>query len=175
MASSSVCKSHRTEQHQQKKELSLSNADYDNENNRKILLEQLAQRTYCRLAPSTKHGVGVFAVRDIPAGVQPFRSPFRRPFTIVKLSPAQVAPLPPTSQSLVKDFFMTDSAGNHWATDPSVIDISFYLNDSKSADACNMRCVPCDDGCGYDDLETTRDIRAGEELFLSYDDNTQQK
>ena len=35
------------------------------------MLKHLRENVYCRLAPSTVHGVGVFAVRDIPAGVDP--------------------------------------------------------------------------------------------------------
>ena len=39
-------------------------------NKRKRLLGNL-KNTYCRLKPSNIEGVGVFAIRDIPQGVNP--------------------------------------------------------------------------------------------------------
>jgi hypothetical protein len=100
--------------------------------NKQALLEQLSQHTYCRLARSSIHGVGVVAVRDIPAGTHPFRSSFRRPFPIVDLTTDEVAQLPEHSRSLVRDFFLPDSDGIFSVTDPSVMDISFFLNDGKT-------------------------------------------
>lgn len=39
------------------------------------LLQNLAHHTYVKLAPSSLHGVGVFAVVDIPPGIDPFNAP----------------------------------------------------------------------------------------------------
>ena len=39
------------------------------------ILERLKNQTYCRVQPSSKHGVGVFAIKDIPSGVAPWSTP----------------------------------------------------------------------------------------------------
>lgn len=36
------------------------------------LLRDLAENVFCRLAPSPIHGIGVFAIRDIPPETDPF-------------------------------------------------------------------------------------------------------
>ena len=43
----------------------------------RLLLRNLFEQTYCRLRPSPIHGVGVFAIRAIPTGVDPFEGCFR--------------------------------------------------------------------------------------------------
>lgn len=40
---------------------------------RKQTIRRILRETYCRLGVSDVHGIGVFAVRDIPKGVDPFR------------------------------------------------------------------------------------------------------
>jgi len=37
----------------------------------KLTLKRL-EKVYCRLAPSSVHGVGIFAIKDIPKGINPF-------------------------------------------------------------------------------------------------------
>ena len=36
-----------------------------------LILRRL-ERVYCKLAPSPIHGVGIFAIKDIPKGTNPF-------------------------------------------------------------------------------------------------------
>jgi len=38
------------------------------------LYQHLTNDVYCKLGVSTIHGIGVFALRDIPAGVAPLKS-----------------------------------------------------------------------------------------------------
>lgn len=133
------------------------------------LVDQLARRVYCRLAPSSVHGVGVVAIRDIPVGAQPFQSPFRRPYPIVALGRDDVERLHPAVQRLVHDFFLPERDGEQFAAiDPNVVDMSFYLNCPSDPRDANVYTVKCADGCGYDDIVTSRVIRAGEELLLDY-------
>jgi len=40
---------------------------------KKKLIKNLENDIYCRIKPSKKHGVGVFAIRDIPKGINPFK------------------------------------------------------------------------------------------------------
>jgi hypothetical protein len=37
----------------------------------KVILKRL-EKVYCKLAPSNVHGIGIFAINDIPKGVNPF-------------------------------------------------------------------------------------------------------
>lgn len=41
----------------------------------KLILKRLDQ-VYCRLAPSTIHGVGIFAIKTIPLGTNPFNNSY---------------------------------------------------------------------------------------------------
>lgn len=38
------------------------------------VLKHLQSEVFVRIQPSPEHGVGVFAIRDIPAGIDPFQS-----------------------------------------------------------------------------------------------------
>ena len=40
----------------------------------KKLIDHLNKEVYCKLGVSPVHGIGVFAVRDIPKGIHPLRS-----------------------------------------------------------------------------------------------------
>ena len=41
---------------------------------KKMLLKHLSQEVYCRLGVSPINGVGVFAIRAIPKGIEPLRA-----------------------------------------------------------------------------------------------------
>ena len=40
---------------------------------KQTILEHLKNNIYCRLKPSKIHGVGVFAIRNIPKNTNPFK------------------------------------------------------------------------------------------------------
>jgi len=48
----------------------------------KLILKRLEQ-VYCRLAPSPIHGIGIFAIKDIPKGTNPFNNSFMAQEAIV--------------------------------------------------------------------------------------------
>jgi len=43
-------------------------------NTKKKIIDHLDNEVYCRLGVSPIHGIGVFALRDIPKGVNPLKS-----------------------------------------------------------------------------------------------------
>lgn len=43
---------------------------------KKVLLKNLQNDIYCRIKPSKKHGVGVFAIKDIPKNTNPFKTTY---------------------------------------------------------------------------------------------------
>jgi len=127
--------------------------------NRRQLLRNLFEQTYCRLRPSPIHGVGVFAIRDIPAGIDPFEGCFRG--RSIRLSEAELEGLHTEVRAIVDDFFVT-RWGWIWAGSrgPNAIDIQYYLNHSERP---NM--LARDEGSWF---VTARDISAGEELTVDY-------
>jgi hypothetical protein len=127
--------------------------------NRRELLRNLFEQTYCRLRPSPIHGVGVFAIRDISAGVDPFEGCFRGQST--RLTEAELEGLHPEVRAMVDDYFVA-RWGGIWACARGLnaVDIQYYLNHSETP---NM--VARDDGSWF---VTARDVSAGEELTVDY-------
>jgi len=123
------------------------------------ILENL-KNTYCRLRPSKIEGVGVFAVREIPKGKNPFlgtkKQAWRR-FQISELKNLGKEILP-----LIDSFFVIHKNGSVWISESclSGMDISYYLNNSKKP---NIKTI--DDG---ENFVTLRKIKKGEELTVAY-------
>lgn len=103
----------------------------------KEFLKDLQENIYCRLQPSSLHGIGIFAIRDIPKGADPFPGcrmarwreiPLER-FQADDKIPAEVKQF---AQAIFpvrgKTFYFPDHSLN-------AIDISYFLN---HADAPNV-------------------------------------
>jgi hypothetical protein len=128
---------------------------------RKTVIKRILRESWCRLAPSPIHGVGVFAVRDIPKRMDPFAVRVRYPRGWVRMTSAELAAAPAGVRALLASIFLPDDAGAFRVPilGPNLIDIGAYLNHS---DKPNMR---TDDGYRF---VTKRKIRAGEELTVNY-------
>lgn len=111
---------------------------------------------YARIGPSRVHGVGVLAIRDIPAGALVFSGESER---IAWVSRAAVRRLPAAVRSLYEDFGMV--WGDQLAVPPSLnmLSVGWYVN---HADRPNVEAG--DDGR----FRTLRRIRKGEELTADY-------
>jgi hypothetical protein len=142
------------------------------------LLDHLAHRSYVKLAPSPIAGVGVFAVIDIPAGVDPFCMPnahIRAPERPVEV---QFVELLRSCPDVVIDHVLefhdaNDESGtgemldsDYWinANGMASLDASWYLNHSETA---NIQALPAEDE-GFTTYLTSRAVSAGEELLLDY-------
>ena len=112
------------------------------------------------LAPSAIHGIGVFALADLPAGTADLFAP---PAPWVPVSEAEVVALPPAARRLVETYCLWN-AGRYFLPPHGfrVVDLATFLN---HADDPNLKQVD-----GGDQFVTTRDVRAGEELTLDYGD-----
>ena len=123
------------------------------------LLAHTAERVYCRLRPSPLHGIGVFAVRDVPAGVEPFAGCDRA--TSVWVRRAELAGLPPGVRSMIDDFCAIQG---DWVAIPrrglNAIDVQYYVNHSGEPNL-----VTPDGGSTF---VTARAIAEGEELTVDY-------
>ena len=94
----------------------------------KLILEAYND-VYCKIAPSDIHGVGVFAVKDIPKNVVIFRSVY----DFVKINKKFLSRISPNVAKLYKRFFISDE-DNIWIPKSGLnnINISFYLNHSEN-------------------------------------------
>lgn len=110
------------------------------------------------LAPSPIHGIGVFALADIPAGTRDLFSP-PRPW--VPVPEAEVQALPPPARRLVQTYCLWDAGTYYLPPDGfRVFDLVMYLNHS---DEPNLKSVN-----GGDQFVTTRAVKTGDELTVDY-------
>lgn len=123
------------------------------------LLNELHHHTWVALRPSPVEGIGVFALRDIPAGTRGLFS--KNIGEWIPVSKKEVAALPDHARGLVENYCLYDEE-HYFIADYGfkVMDLVNFLN---HADTPNLLSI--DDGA---DFETLRDIRSGEELFIDY-------
>jgi SET domain-containing protein len=133
---------------------------------KKSLLFNLNNETFCRLRPDKHGGVGVFAIKTIPKGVNPIKTPkgllSQR---IINIPDEEVQKMDPNVAKMIKDFYV--QIDGKWGIPYlglNSIDISFYLNHS---DKPNMKIVE-DDKCTMLCFESNRVIHEGEELSINY-------
>jgi len=124
-------------------------------------INQLMNDVYCRIAPSFLGGCGVFAIRDIPEGVNPFKGCDDTEYKPIPLSDFPKN-LNPNVFNMVKDFLVLDDEDNFWFSDKGIqgIDVSYFLNHSETP---NMIADPLGEN-----FYTNREVKAGEELFVNY-------
>lgn len=127
--------------------------------NKKQILESL-KNSYCRLKKSKIEGVGVFAIRDIPKGINPFYGIRKQKW--IKFNIKELKGLGKEILDLIDSFFVIHKNGEVYISDLALngMDISYFLNDSKNP---NMKTI--DDG---ENFVTTRKIIKGEELTVAY-------
>jgi SET domain-containing protein len=123
------------------------------------LLRQLAQSTYVMIQPSPIHGIGVFAIQDIPKGTKNIFSEGVGEW--IKITKAEVEALPLHSRALVENHCLFDE-DHYFVPDYGfkLIDLVIYLNHSEIP---NVRSL--NEG---EQFEALRDILEGEELLLDY-------
>ena len=123
------------------------------------ILKHLETEVYCRLGVSPIHGIGVFAIRDIPKGTQPLVSLLKiKEFSFSK---KVIKKLPSSVQKEVrmfcyynKDKYLIPSIGLN------AMNMAFYMNHSKNPNIKYLK---------NNTLLSLRKIKAGEELFFDYD------
>ncbi len=127
---------------------------------KKELVKELAENTFITLKPSGVHGIGVFAIRDIPVGCRNMFSQKKTKW--VKLSKARIKELPVSSIALIENFCLWDDKNYYVPGDGfKMFDPVVFLNHS---DTPNIKSI--NDG---EFFEAITNIAAGEELFVDYD------
>lgn len=111
---------------------------------------------YARIGPSRIHGVGVIAIRDIPAGTLVFHGESER---VVWVSRAAVRRMPKAIRALYEDFGMV--SGDRLGVPPTLnmLSVGWYVNHSDRPN------VEAGDDARFRAL---RPLRAGEELTADY-------
>ena len=126
---------------------------------KEALLRELSEHTYITIKPSPIHGIGVFAIQNIPQGCREIFS--RNVGEWIKLPIAEVEALPEHARNLVETYCLFDN-DHYFVPDYGfkVMDLVNYLNHSSEPNV-----VSINDGVEF---EAIRDIKAGEELFVDY-------
>ena len=126
------------------------------------LIIDLRDNVYCRIAASSLHGVGVFAIRDLPKGTNPFQGSGDP--EIVAVPAALVfenSEITDEVKALVKDFYAVEKGVIYFSDHGfNRLDISYYMNRSDNP---NVEFI----AANYT-VRTTRDIKKGEELTVDY-------
>lgn len=127
--------------------------------NKEALLKQLAESTYVMIKASPVHGIGVFAIRDIPKGTKDIFSQGVGEW--IEVSKEEVEALPKHSRDLVENHCLFDDK-SYFIPDYGfkLVDLVIYLNHSDTPNV-----VSINDG---ERFEAIRDIKVGEELFVDY-------
>ena len=118
----------------------------------------MVKNIYVRLQPSAVHGVGVFAIKDIPQNFTIFPSNC----TWEKVKKSSLLYLSEPELKYFDDFFVSEKDNFYMPSlHPQYIDISFYINHDNFDP--NVR---YDNDSG--DFVTIKHINIGEELFYDY-------
>jgi hypothetical protein len=125
---------------------------------KKELLEKI-RNTYCRLRASSLEGVGVFAIRDIPADTDPFQT---GNINWIKFQMEELKGLNEEILKLADDFCVIEKDQSVYIPERGFngMDISFFVNNSQ---APNLKTID-----GGETFATLREIKKGEELTVAY-------
>ncbi len=126
---------------------------------KKQLLEHLKNNVYCRPMPSSIHGIGIFAIREIPKGVNPFIGCYDG--IDYKFSEKDLSGIHPAVRKLVEDYCVKQNGYIYInASGMYRYDIGYFLNHSDNPNITT-----------YDNSRTfitTRLIKEGEEITSDY-------
>lgn len=128
--------------------------------NKSELIKELNKHLYCRLRRSKIEGIGIVAIKDIPAGINPFlsHSMFDE---FEKFTPGELDDLDPGVKEYVLDICASDEKYIYMPKmGMNGINISFFLNHSNDANI-----ETADGGVTF---RTKRSITEGEELTSDY-------
>jgi SET domain-containing protein len=128
---------------------------------KKFLLDHLKNDVYCQLGVSTIAGVGVFAIRRIPKGINPLKSWL--PSDEVDVSWDDLKKLPSAVKKQIEMFcFYTSKKVTIPVIGMNSMNMAIYLNHSKTP---NLKFKK------NGKLISLRAIQTGEELTIDYDES----
>ena len=124
--------------------------------------------TYVRIMPSKLHGVGVFAIKDIPKGICPFEYTNSN-CGINKYTRVFKDKLEGLDKNVIKmldDFLGLDEEGYYDIPSEGLnsLDVSFYMNFSEKPNID----IDHDTKCKFAVFKTNKLIKKGKELLINY-------
>lgn len=132
------------------------------------LLKNLKNNTYCIIDRSDISGVGVFAIRVIPIGIDPFvlADGKSKQYDIIEMSKKDLKGIPKSVMNLLDKYFLIGDDEDYPIISNGLndMDMSFYINHS---DTPNIESVESDDN-DLLEFRTIKKIKKGEELLLNY-------
>ena len=116
--------------------------------------------TYCRISNAKEKGVGVFAIRDIPSGIDPFKGPKKKQW--LKINVREIEHLDPAVFKMIEDFCVIKKNGNVYIYEEGFngLHIRWFLNHSKTP---NLKTT--DSAMSF---RTICEVKKGDELFYDY-------
>ena len=132
--------------------------------NKQKLINHLQNDIYCRIGVSKIDGVGWIAIRDIPKGINPFKSLQIDNPKIIKLKKDELKNIDKNVLKLLKDFFLYKDTYHILYGGPNHLDITYYIN---HADNSNIDILILPDA-KYLEFITKYPIKKGEELTINY-------
>ncbi len=125
---------------------------------KRTLLRNL-KKVYCRLQPSGHHGVGVFAIRRIPKGINPIELP--EPPELVNLTEEDVRAQPVGIRKMIRQYAVKQNGHYVFSTlGFNIVELEYFVNHSNEPNLVFDE----DEGC----YRTARPIAPGEELTCDY-------
>lgn len=133
------------------------------------LITNLEKDIYCRIKPSKKHGVGVFAIRDIPKNVNPFKITGAEcvKSRVLNVKEDELKKVDPEVMRMINDFYYNDNGvyGIPYRG-LNANDITYYINTSSNP---NLGLVN-NKNCSMVEFITLKKVKKGQELLINYDD-----
>jgi SET domain-containing protein len=138
---------------------------YHGDMTKEEIIKDLEQDIYCRIKKSLIEGVGVFAIKRIPKGTDPYAAHLDvETISIPTEKIMENTAIPEAVKELVKSFYVfKDGCVECPAHSFNEINISYFMNHSKNP---NTEAQQKDHEVTF---RTNRDIEIGEELTSDYD------
>ena len=137
---------------------------------KKNLLKNLENDVYCRIMPSKKHGVGVFAIKDIPKGKNPFKITGVSCLKgkVLNINESELKNIDTEILKMISDFYHKDEKGFYGIPYKGINanDISFYMNTSKKPNVS----FKSSSKCSMVEFFTLKPVKKGHELLINYDE-----
>jgi SET domain-containing protein len=131
------------------------------------LIKHLENDIYCRIGVSKISGVGVIAIKDIPKGIDPFKTLSKEKEKIIELNKNDIKKVDPNVKKILGDFFGNLNTYDVLASGPNNINVSFYMNHS---DKPNIDIIDniYKNNSKFMGFITNKKIKKGEELTINY-------
>lgn len=126
------------------------------------IFDDIKNNVYCRLQASA-HGVGVFAVRNISAGINPFMGTRTAQDEWIKIPESEVyknPDIPEAVRLMIEDFFIWKNGFIYFPPlGMNELGIGYFVNHSNNPNLREKN----------KEFVTLREVKAGEELTVNYE------